>query len=228
MISKLAISLVCLSLTWSAAAEAQLIPQGLEPQPLPGTPNPDFTAPRRFPRTRPSVPPATTAPAPRTRVPAAVGQAPATPGPRGPAVVAPAPAGPRQPALSAFAPLTGLSEPIEYLLEDLGFQDGKTMPLTPQTCFDIAYLCYADGRDADAMVFATRGLQMCDDARLFWLLGVCELHRGLTDAAEKTASDFRSAMAAQQFFGIEAARERINDPWAVRFANIVEYQATGR
>ena len=225
MISKLAISLVCFSLTWSAAAEAQLIQESLQPQPLPGTPNPDFTAPRRFPRARPSIPPSTTAPAPRVRIPAT---SPAAPGPTGPRVVTPAPTGPRQPGLSVFAPLTGLSEPIEDLLDDLGFQHGKTMPLTPQTCFDVAYLCYADGRYADAMVFATRGLQMCDDARLFWLLGVCELHRGLTGAAEKTASDFRGAMAAQQFFGIEAARERINDPWAVRFGDIVEYQATGR
>jgi hypothetical protein len=227
MISKVAISIVCFALSCSAAAQAQLIPQGLEPQPMPGAPNPDFTAPRGFPRARPQVPPSTTAPTQRARGPAAIGQRPAGSGPNGPAVVAPGPAGPRQPTLSVYAPVTGLSEPIDDLMDDIGYQAGKTVPLTPQTCFDLAYACYADGRFADAMIFASHGLRMCNDARLYLIKGVCELHRGLNSAAEQTAGEFRSAMANQQFFGIEAARERINDARAVRFANIVEYQATG-
>ena len=130
--------------------------------------------------------------------------------------------------LSAFVVPPGLSEPIEYLLSDLGYEDGKTVPLTPHTTFDIAYLCYADGRYADAIVFASHGLRMCNDARLHLLKGVCELHRGLGTAAELTATDFRNAIAAQQVFGLDVAHERINDPWAVRFADVVEYQATGR
>jgi hypothetical protein len=69
---------------------------------------------------------------------------------------------------------------------------------------------------------------MCNDARLHLIKGVCELHRGLGPTAEQTATDFRNAMAGNQTFGIAAARERINDPWAVRFSDIVEYQATGR
>jgi len=130
--------------------------------------------------------------------------------------------------LSAFVIPPGLSERIDYLLSDLGFQAGKTLPLTPQTTFDLAYLCYADGRYADAMVFASHGLRMCNDARLHLIKGVCELHRGMGTAAEMSAVEFRNAIAAQQVFGIDAARERINDAWAVRFADLVEYQATGR
>jgi hypothetical protein len=78
------------------------------------------------------------------------------------------------------------------------------------------------------MVFASHGLRMCNDARLHLIKGVCELHRGMGTAAELSAVEFRNAIAAQQVFGIDTARERINDAWAVRFADIVEYQATGR
>jgi hypothetical protein len=227
MISKLAISFVCFALTHSAVAEAQLIPQGTEPQPLPGAPNPDFTAPRRFPRARPQAAPTTATPNQRQRGPTTIDRRPAGAGLNGPAVVAPGPVGPRQPTMSVFAPVTGLSEPIDNLMDDLGYQTAKTIPLTPRTCFDLAYACYADGRFADAIIFASQGLRMSNDARLYFIKGVCELHRGLTSAAEQTAGDFRTAMANQQFFGIEAARERINDARAVRFTDLVEYQVTG-
>jgi hypothetical protein len=130
--------------------------------------------------------------------------------------------------LSAFVIPPGLSEPIENLLSDLGYESGKTFPLTPRTTFDLAYLCYADGRYADAIVFASHGLRMCNDARLHLIKGVCELHRGLGTAAELTATEFRNAVTGQQVFGLDGAHERINDAWAVRFADIVEYQATGR
>jgi len=130
--------------------------------------------------------------------------------------------------LSAFVVPPGLSEPIENLLSDFGFEAGKTFPLTPHTTFELAYLCYADGRYADAMVFASHGLRICNDARLHLIKGVCELHRGLGTAAELTATEFRNAIAGQQVFGLDVARERINDTWAVRFADIVEYQVTGR
>jgi hypothetical protein len=130
--------------------------------------------------------------------------------------------------ISAFVELHGLSEPIEYLLDDLGYQDGKTVPLTPHTTFDLAFKCYADGRYADAMVFAGHGLRLCNDARLHLIKGVCQLHLGQGPAAELTAADYRNAIAAQQVFGLDVARERINDPWAVRFADIVEYQSAGR
>jgi hypothetical protein len=130
--------------------------------------------------------------------------------------------------MSAFVVPPGLSEPIQHLLSDLGCQSGKTVTLTPHTTFDLAYKCYADGRYADAIVFASHGLRMCNDARLHLIKGVCELHLGSGPNAESTASDFRHAMASNQTFGIDAARERINDPWAVRFADLIEYQATGR
>jgi hypothetical protein len=79
---------------------------------------------------------------------------------------------------SAFVVLPGLSERIDYLLSDFGYEAGRTLPLTPHTTFDLAYKCYADGRYSDAM--------------------------------------------------IDAARERINDPMAVRFEDLVEYQAIRR
>jgi hypothetical protein len=206
MIRKLGISLICFATTWSASVEGQVIQPGAEPQPLPGAPAPDFQSLRRRPRMRPENPP----PAAR------------------PTTLAPtAPAASRQAALSAFVVPAGLSEPINYLLSDLGYESGRTFPLTPRTTFDVAYKCYADGRYSDAMVFASHGLRMCNDARLHLIKGVCELHRGLGAAAEMTAVDFRNAIAGQQVFGMEAARERISDTMSVRFADLVEYQVTG-
>ena len=234
MIRRLAISLFCVAMT-SAPVEAQRLQPGTEPQQLPGTPTPGFNWDRQYPRLRrQSVPPAArpgqdptiqTEPAPG---PVAPPPAAAPDGAPGPAAPPTAPAGPRGPLPSAFVVPPGLSQPIEHLLEDLGYQAGKTVPLTPHTCFDLAYLCYADGRYADAIVFASHGLTLCNDARLHLIKGVCQLHQGMGHAAQRTATDFQNAIAGQQVFGIDAARERINDAWAVRFADLVEYQATGR
>ncbi len=224
MIGRLVISLACVAMTLSSTASAQVrVEPGSEPQQMPGTPVPEFQAPRRFPRpARPVNPPA-------NRFGVAVPNAPAqtTPG-QAPAQGRPPAAGPRAPMLGAFVAPPGLSEPIENLLSDLGYQDAKTLPLTPTTTFEIAYLCYADGRYSDAAAFAAHGLRMCNDARLHLIKGVCQLHLGKARDAEATAADFRSALSAQQTYGIEVASERINDPWAVRFAQVVEYQATGR
>jgi hypothetical protein len=63
---------------------------------------------------------------------------------------------------------------------------------------------------------------------LHLLKGVCELHLGRGADAERTASEFRNALTQQQFFGMEAAHERINEPLSVRFDAIVGYQSTGR
>ena len=122
----------------------------------------------------------------------------------------------------------GLSMPAEDLFLDLGFDPVTCIPLTPRTSYDIAYKCYARGLYVDAIAFARHGLTMCDDARLHLLKGDCELHLGRCADAEKTASDFRQALAQQQLYGIESAQERINDAMAVRFDDIVEYQDTGR
>jgi hypothetical protein len=220
MTRHLPISLLCFALICSASAEAQILQPGVEPQPLPGTPTPDFTPPRNFPRASRQTAPARTRPGQRGTNTAG----PNTPaGPGGPAATRP-----RQPALNPFAVPAGLSEPIENLLTDLGYQSGKSFPLTPGTSYDLAFACFANGYYADAIVLASHGLQMCNDARLHLVKGVCELHQGCNDAAEHTATEFRSALADQQLFGIEAARERINDPWAVRFADMVQYQAIGR
>jgi hypothetical protein len=201
MIRRLSIWLIVAG-SLAATANGQVIQPGAEPQPLPGSPPSDSLAPRR----RPIRPPASVRPG--------------TP--------PPAVSGPRQTLPSAFVALPGLSERIDYLLSDLGYESGKTVPLTPHTTFDLAYKCYADGRYSDAMLFASHGLQLCNDARLHLIKGVCELHRGMGAAAEQTAANFRSAWAGQQLFGIDAARERINDPMAVRFEDLIEYQAIGR
>jgi hypothetical protein len=226
MIRRLALSLMFVAMTWSASVKGQDTQPGAQPLPLPGTPTPGFNAPQPYPRMRSQLP----RPVRRPGVPVDTAPGQVAPGPGGatPPAQAPAATVPRQPMLSAFVIPPGLSERIDYLLSDLGFQAGKTFPLTPQTTFDLAYLCYADGRYADAMVFASHGLRMCNDARLHLIKGVCELHRGMGTAAELSAVEFRNAIAAQQVFGIDTARERINDAWAVRFADIVEYQATGR
>jgi hypothetical protein len=114
------------------------------------------------------------------------------------------------------------------LFETLGYVRPYCVPLTPQTCFDVAYECYVHELYSDALVFARHGLTMCNDARLHLLKGVCEMHLGHCAEAEKTASDFRAALAQEQVFGMESAAERINDPFRVRFDTIVEYQDTGR
>jgi hypothetical protein len=206
MIRTLSLSLI-VAATLTLSAKGQVLQPGANPQPLPGSPSSDALAPRRSPRMRPTMPP------PAMRPMAQSGTA---------------PEGARRPAISAFVVLPGLSERGDYLLSDLGYESGKTFPLTPQTTFDLAYKCYADGCYSDAMVFASHGLQMCNDARLHLLKGICELHRGMGTAAEQTAVDYRNALAAQQVLGIDAARERINDAMTLRFADIVQYQATGR
>ncbi|HEV3299184.1 MAG TPA: hypothetical protein VG055_06075 [Planctomycetaceae bacterium] len=226
MTRRLTVSLFCVAMTWSASVKGQVIQPGAQPQPLPHLSPPGFNLPQQYPRMRSQTP----RPVRRPGVPAEMTPGPVPPGPSvaAPPGQAPVAAGPRQPMLSAFVVPSGLSEPIENLLSDLGFEDGKTFPLTPRTTFDLAYLCYADGRYADATVFASHGLRMCNDARLHLIKGVCELHRGFGTAAELTATEFRNAIAGQQVFGLDVARERINDARAVRFADIVEYQATGR
>jgi hypothetical protein len=122
----------------------------------------------------------------------------------------------------------GLSMPAEDLFLDLGYDPVTCIPLTPTTSYDIAFKCYVRGMYSDAILFARHGLSMCNDARLHLLKGDCELHLGRGADVEKTASDFRAALAQEQLFGIESARERINDAMAVRFDTIVEYQDTGR
>jgi hypothetical protein len=208
-------SVVVTALTMTASVQGQVIQPGADPQPLPGAPPVDSPALRLGQRPRLMVPPAARRPS-------------------GPPVARPStPPGadanrPGPPMLSAFAMSPGLSEPRENVLSDLGYESGKTLPFTPHTTFDLAYKCYADGRYSDAMVFASHGLRMCNDARLHLIKGVCELHRGMGTAAELTAADYRNAVAAQQLFGVDSARERINDAMTLRFADIVEYQATGR
>jgi hypothetical protein len=140
---------------------------------------------------------------------------------------APGPASGR-PLPSVFAIPAGLSMRAPDLYQILGYDPVTSIPLTPQTCFDVAYQCYLQEYYADAVVLACHGLTMCNDARLHLLKGVCELHLARSADAERTATDFRNALTQQQFFGIEAAHERINEPLSVRFDSIVEYQNTGR
>jgi hypothetical protein len=118
--------------------------------------------------------------------------------------------------------------PAPDLFRTLGYDPVTCIPLTPQSCFDIAYQCYLQELYGDAVVLARHGLTMCNDARLHLIKGICELHLARSAEAERTASDFRNALTQQQLFGMEAAHERINEPLSVRFDAIVEYQNTGR
>jgi hypothetical protein len=190
-----------MAMTSAAVVEGQVIEERTQPQAPAGAPAPDALQPPRGPRVRVPAPP--------------------------PTATIITPAEPRRPMLSAFIVPPGLSQPIEYLFSDLGYESGKTVPLTPHTTFDIAYKCYANGLYSDAIIFASHGLRMCNDARLHLIKGVCELHQGLGNVAELTATDYRNAIAAQQTFGLDVAHERINDSMAVRFSDVVEYQATG-
>jgi hypothetical protein len=189
--------------------------------PTPGLSRPNTFRPRNrptvFPSPRPLFRPGVIQPPPRVTQPAP------------PSVTQPTPpAVPARPLQSVFLIPSGLSMPPEDLFLDLGYDPQTCIPLTPQTSFDIAYRCYARGLFRDALAFARHGLTMCDDARLQLLKGVCELHLGRCAEVEKTAGDFRAAIAQQQLFGLEVAQERINDPMSVRFDAIVEYQNTGR
>jgi hypothetical protein len=154
---------------------------------------------------------------------------PASPQAVPPRMTQPAPqAAPSRPLQSVFLIPSGLSMPPEDLYRILNYDPVTVVPLTPRTCFDIAYQCYLQEYYSDAIVFARHGLTMCNDARLHLLKGVCELHLGRGGDAERTASEFRNSLTQQQLFGIEAAHERINEPLSARFDSIVEYQNTGR
>lgn len=137
-------------------------------------------------------------------------------------------AAPARPLQSVFLIPNGLSMPPEDLFRTLGYDPVTSIPLTPLTCFDIAYQCYLQEYYSDAIEFARHGLTMCDDARLHLIKGVCELHLARNADAERSAAAFRNALTQQQLFGLDAARERINESLRVRFDDIVIYQNTGR
>jgi hypothetical protein len=134
---------------------------------------------------------------------------------------------PQRATISAFKIPAGLSLPVDQLFAELGSVPDSSVPLTPTTSYDLAYACYRRGLCSDAVVLANHGLEMCHDARLQLIKGVCLLHLGRDADAVRTAGDFRASLAHNQFFGLDAARERVNDPMRVRFDNIVEYQNTG-
>jgi hypothetical protein len=125
---------------------------------------------------------------------------------------------------SLFTLPEGLTQDADELFEDLGYVPSHCVPLTPESCFDIAYKCYIRGRYRDALVFTTRGLTMRNDARLQLMKGVCELQLGKCETAESTAAAYRNALLQQQLFGLHVARERVNDAMRVRFDDIVGYQ----
>jgi hypothetical protein len=212
--------------------------QPTQPQPAPGTESPpNFQNPPANPQnpgnpeTAPNRMPYESRPVPGpnafrrdVRPPAAPGEFPGEP--RGMSRQPGVP--PNRPIQSVFLVPQGLSMPPAQLFELLGYGSAPGVPLTPQTSFDLAYKCYSRGLYADAIAFAHHGLTMCNDARLYLLEGVCEMRLGRTADAEKTATNFRNALADRQFFGMEAAQERINGPMRVRFEDMVEYQSTGR
>jgi hypothetical protein len=236
------ITVIGLSIVWSwpiqgpLAKGAQFLQQPVQPgtenppeQPSVNPPprsTPPPNAFRRGPRPRFNFGPSQATPPGMARTVPGVGVEPSTSAvPRtAPTITAP----PGRPLQSVFLIPGGLSMPAPDLYRTIGVEPVSVVPLTPTTSFDIAYKCYLQEMYSDAIVFARHGLTMCNDARLHLLKGACELYLGRGAEAERTAAEFRNALNQQQVFGMEAAVERINDPFRVRFDGIVEYQNTGR
>lgn len=110
-----------------------------------------------------------------------------------------------------------LETPPEKLLPMLGYGPSSCFPLTPLTCFDVGYKCYANGLYLDALAFADHGVKMSNHARLYLLKAVCEMHLGRCEAAMDSLRKYRSAMMIPtEMYGLASAQTRINDPMRVR------------
>lgn len=111
----------------------------------------------------------------------------------------------------------GLRTPAEKLIPSLGFGPASCFPLTPISCFDVAYKCLCYGYYEDALAFANHGLKMSNHARLYLLKAMCELELSRCEDATSTLVRYRHAVARpEESFGLFAARERLNGPARVR------------
>lgn len=117
---------------------------------------------------------------------------------------------------------SGLETPGSVLIPKLGYGPAHCFPLTPTTCFDAAYKCYTLGWYADALAFADEGLTMSNNARLYLLKAVCEMHLGHCDDAVNAMANYRLAeIIPAEGVGLYAAQERINNPMRLRLEALV-------
>jgi|GEM_PF-4983587 len=116
----------------------------------------------------------------------------------------------------------GLETPGSVLIPRLGFGPAHCFPLTPTTCFDAGYKCYSLGWYADALAFADEGLTMSNNARLYLLKAVCEMHLGHCDDAVNAMANYRlSEVIPSEAVGLYSAQERINEPMRLRLEALV-------
>ena len=69
----------------------------------------------------------------------------------------------------------GLRTPADQLIPCLGFGPASCFPLTPDSCYDVAYKCLCARQDEDALAFANHGLKMCAG----FDRGECERHSSI-------------------------------------------------
>jgi len=124
---------------------------------------------------------------------------------------------------SVFSYPAGLSTCAECLFERLGYYPAHCVPMTSDTTYDLAYACFIRGMYEDAIAFASHGLTLRDDARLYLIKGVSELHVGRCFEAEATVEQYLNAVDSKNLIGLAYARERINGPMRVRFEQIVKH-----
>jgi len=125
---------------------------------------------------------------------------------------------------SAFSYPSGLSMSAECLLERLGYcPSSLCVPMTSDTTYDLAYACFARGLYEDAIVFASHGLTLREDARLFLIKGVCQMQLGRCSEAEATAEQYLSAIRNRNVIGLPVANERVNGPMRVRFEQVLKH-----
>lgn len=129
---------------------------------------------------------------------------------------------------SVFSYPSGLSQSAECLFGCLGQHPTNCVPMTSETTFDLGYACFIRGWYSDAIIFAKRGLELRNDARLQLLKGVSEMCAGRCNDAEATAQDYLDSVNAGNQIGLEIARERINGPMRVRFDQILKHISPAR
>jgi hypothetical protein len=116
-----------------------------------------------------------------------------------------------------FGTPEGLVTRPSVLIPNLGYGTPDCFVLTPVTCFDAGYKCYIMGLYEDALAFTHHGLRQSNNARLYLLQAVCEMHLGKCEAAGQSILRYRSASTIPaETIGLGPARERINDPMRVR------------
>jgi hypothetical protein len=118
---------------------------------------------------------------------------------------------------SGFGSPDNLRTPMGRLLPALGFGPAHCFPLTPSTCFEVAYKCYCQRLYEDALAFTNHGLKQSNDSRLYLLKAVCLMHLGDCAGAESTIRMYRSALAVPaNAGGLRSALTLVNDPMRVR------------